>query len=271
MTRETLHRLLSPAYSGDESSRAVDLFIIGLILIDLCAFVLESVPEFNAAAPDLFLTIESLVLWIFVVEYFLRLYACTAEPKYRHPVAGRLRYARSVYAVIDLLAILPVLALVPGPITAVRGFRLLRLVKIARYAHSVRILGRAVVRIRHELSVIAFVVVLVLVTGSTLLYTVEKTEQAEAFASIPKAMWYAVVVMTTLGLGDVTVVTTAGKMISGCLAIVGIAMFAMPAGLLGAAFVEQFRQMRGHKPAQEKGEEVFCPECNKWFVPLHRR
>ncbi|MDP6519131.1 MAG: ion transporter [Planctomycetota bacterium] len=269
-----INAILAPAGEGDLLSRAVDLFVLILILLDLAAFIVGSIPAVDDAYRGVFSEFEHFVLAVFGVEYALRLWSCTAERRFSAPIRGRLRYMVSPMALIDLCAILPLLALLPSnelvghlfpeELTALRSFRLMRLArlgKVARYSISVRTLGRALRSIRQELAVISIVMVLVMLVASTLLFAAEgESHPLGDFSSIPDSMWYAVVVMTTVGLGDVATVTTAGKVITAIIAMCGIAMFAVPSGLLGAAFVEEFR--RQEDEGQEAEERAAaCPHC----------
>ena len=254
--KQRINAILAPAEGGDLLSRAVDLFVLILILLDLTAFIIGSIPAVDAAYRAVFSEFEHFVLTVFGVEYALRVWTCTADPRFASPFRGRLRYMVSPMALIDLCAILPLIALLPSnelighffpeELTALRSFRLMRLArlgKVARYSISVRTLGRALRSIRQELAVIGIVMLLVLLVASTLFFAAEGDGHPRGdFSSIPDSMWYAVVVMTTVGLGDVATVTTAGKVLTAIIAMFGIAMFAVPSGLLGAAFVEEFRR-----------------------------
>ncbi len=274
--KQRINAILAPAEGGDLLSRAVDLFVLILILLDLTAFIIGSIPAVDAAYRAVFSEFEHFVLTVFGVEYALRVWTCTADPRFASPFRGRLRYMVSPMALIDLCAILPLIALLPSnelighffpeELTALRSFRLMRLArlgKVARYSISVRTLGRALRSIRQELAVIGIVMLLVLLVASTLFFAAEGDGHPRGdFSSIPDSMWYAVVVMTTVGLGDVATVTTAGKVLTAIIAMFGIAMFAVPSGLLGAAFVEEFRR-QGSENDGEGGEDdaQACPHC----------
>ena len=275
-----INAILSPAEEGDLLSRTVDLFVLVLILLDLAAFIIGSVPAVDDAYREVFREFEHFVLMVFGVEYSLRLWACSANPRFGSPIRGRLRYMATPMALIDLAAILPLFALLPGnpligqffpeELTALRSFRLLRLArlgKIARYSISVRTLGQALRSIRQELAIIGIVMLLVMIVASTLLFAAEGGTHPEGgFSSIPDSMWYAVVVMTTVGLGDVATVTTAGKVITAVIAMCGIAMFAVPSGLLGAAFIEEYRRQDQDRSTKNEGQRVDCPHCGGHFM-----
>ncbi len=189
-------------------------------------------------------------------------------------------------AIADLLAILPIVAFIPSfgdfvpiELSAVRLFRLARLTKLTRYMASVRTLSKAVWRVRNELGAIAAMSVLLIVGSSMVMWGLERGKNPEHFGSIPEAMWWAIVTMTTVGYGDMTPVTPIGRLVASGVMVFGIAMFALPAGLLGAAFTEEVRRenqrrkllraRRIRKADQLRSDKiehnvpVVCPHCQK--------
>ena len=170
---------------------------------------------------------------------------------------GRLRFSVTPMAVIDLLAILPLFLPLFGLdmrfIRIVRLLRFFRLAKLFRYSRALRLLGRVVLGKREELASICIVLVTLLVIASSLMYFVEHDDQPDKFSSIPQTMWWGVITLTTVGYGDYYPVTGAGKFIAACIAVLGIGMFALPAGLLGAGFVDELQ-------ARDGGERN-CPNC----------
>lgn len=264
-----LHTLLSPARPGDRAGRAVDLFLIVLILSDFASFVIRSAPQ-SAPIQAGLQAFERVAVLIFLVEYLARLWSITALQRYSG-WSGRLRYSLTPLAIIDLVSVLPVVLLLPGTgfetalapeLTALQVLRLVRLAKIARYSTSITTVQRALHRVRQEIQVILSVVMLIVVVGSTLLYGIEGPGQPDEFGTIPRAMWYTIVVLTTVGFGDVTAITPLGRIITSCLAISGIAMFALPSGLLGAAFTAEFRRQRLGRGAVQS-DDAHCPHCGE--------
>jgi voltage-gated potassium channel len=136
---------------------------------------------------------------------------------------------------------------------AIRLIRLLRVLKIARYSESLQLLGRVLLSRRSELFITLVAVTVLLVVSSTLMYYAERDAQPEQFSSIPAAMWWGVETLTTIGYGDILPVTVTGKIINSFIALLGIGLFALPAGILGSGFVEEL-QRRRRPPAR-------CPKC----------
>ena len=211
----------------------------------------------------MFYYFELVSVAIFSVEYILRLWSCTASEKFSRPLLGRLRYAVTPLALIDLIAIAPFyLPFLFGVrrvdttfVRVLRLFRLMRVFKTTRYFHSLNIMGR-VVRAKKEQIFITFMVVVVLpVFLSSLMFFIEGPAQPRVFSSIPSSMWWGVSAMTTVGYGDMVPVTAIGKLIGTIMALLGIGLFAMPAGILASGFEEELRTRHG--------EAKRCPHCGR--------
>jgi voltage-gated potassium channel len=185
---------------------------------------------------------------VFTIEYAARVW-CSVERddgRYRHPVRGRLRYVLSPLALIDLLAILPfyLTQLLPVDLRFMRVFRLLVIFKLTRYHSSMILLGRVLRSEAGPISAALFILVTLLIAASSFVYLAERDAQPEVFASVPDAMWWAIVTMTTVGYGDMVPVTPLGKFVGGVIAIIGVGMVALPAGMLASGFSEQLHQRR---------------------------
>ena len=138
-------------------------------------------------------------------------------------------------------------------IRIVRMLRFFRLAKLFRYSSALRLLGRVILGKRGELTSIFFVLLTMLVISSSLMYFAEHDDQPDKFSSIPQTMWWGVITLTTVGYGDYYPVTAMGKMIAACIAVLGIGMFALPAGILGAGFVDELQSRHEHAR--------HCPNC----------
>jgi len=258
------HRLLTVAVDGSAFSRGFDQFLLALILLNVAAVVAESVQPLGDRFAAGFRLFEIFSVVIFTGEYVLRLWACVEDPRYSHPLRGRLRYAMSPLALVDLLAIAPFyltfLSTDLRILRILRVFRLLRMAKIARYSQTLRIFGRVLVATRMQLLLTLIVMTVLLLISSSLMFAVEQEVQPQAFSSIPAAMWWAIATLTTVGYGDIYPVTVWGKLLGSLISIIGIGMFALPTAVLGAAFLEEVRS--GHKPAK-------CPHCGMDITHHH--
>lgn len=228
--------------------RLTKLSMIVLILASITAIVLETASLAQSMAA-LLRTIEYLAVAVFVAEFLLRLWAApesTAEGVV-HPAKARLAYLRSIYGVIDLLAILPFFAGAIGPDSGIgadwlRVLRLLRVLKLARYVPAIGLFA-AVLRAESRPLIAALVVMLVLLLiNSAVMYALEREAQPRSFSSIPHTMWWCIVTMATVGYGDMTPLTPIGKVFGGFVMLFGIAMFAVPAGILATGFAAEIRK-----------------------------
>jgi len=259
-SRRRVYSILEQAQEGDQVSRVFDIFIMTLIILNVIAIILGSVQEFSSKYEDYLLIFELFSVISFSVEYLLRLWSCTADNRYKNPITGRIRFSITPMALIDLLAILPfyVPMLIPMDLRflrAVRLIRLFRLFKMGRYSEAMRKFGLIFRSKREELLISLFVVTILLIIASSLMYHFECEAQPEAFSSIPAAMWWGVVTLTTVGYGDVCPVTSMGKILGTIIAVLGIGMVALPAGILGSGFVEQI----------QRKDQILrtCPHCGK--------
>lgn len=261
--------------------------ITTLILLNVVAVVLESIADLQVRFERAFAWFETISLLLFSLEYLLRVWSIIDDPyrqRYRHPVRGRLRYLCSPLALIDLLTILPMwLGLfLSVDLRILRIARLLRVLKLTRYSPAANLLFSV---LRNEARVIGsacFTLFLLLTIGASLTYLVERNAQPDAFASIPQAMWWAIVTVTTVGYGDVVPITPLGKLMGAFLGLIGVAMVALPAGILASGFSEAIQQRRVSvrrevddagkdgviddlRPAIPPGNGDRCPHCGASF------
>jgi voltage-gated potassium channel len=260
------YTVLTVATNGDRLSRAFDRFLLALIILNAAAVVAASVQSLGSQYALLFRGFEIFSVAVFSVEYVLRVWSCVEDPRYSRPFKGRLRFILTPLAIIDLLAILPFyLSFITTDLRILRIlriFRLLRMAKIARYSNTLQIFGRVLVATRTQLLLTLLLMAVLLLLSSSLMYAVEQQAQPEVFSSIPAAMWWAIATLTTVGYGDIYPVTSWGKVIGSLISIFGIGMFALPTGVLGAAFLEEIRLSR---------KIAICPHCGKEITEIHRK
>lgn len=232
--------------------------MVFLILLNVTVVVLETVRGIHAVFLWEFLIIDFISVFIFTVEYILRLWVCTLYDEYSHPITGRIRFAFTPYMLIDALAILPFYIPLVIPVDLrflriLRLFRILRILKLGRYSDAVNTFHRIITRKKEQLLLALSLLFIAMVLASALMYDAEHEAQPEVFASIPHAMWWALVTLATVGYGDVYPVTDMGKILSGVVVIVGIMIFALPTAIFAAGFVEEI----------EQEQEVYCPHCGR--------
>ena len=237
-----------------------DVFIMILIVTNIAAVMFETVEEFYKEYRLWFMFFESFSVTIFTFEYLARLWTCTIKEEFRHPLWGRIRFATGAFAVIDLIAILPTLigaGLQTRHLRMARLLRFFRVLKLGRYSSSTKTLFRVLKSKKEELLIAVFMVCLLLLFSSTCIYYCEKGVQPEKFSSIPASMWWGVATLTTVGYGDVFPITALGKFFAAIIAVLGVGVFALPAGILASGFADVLEQQKKEK----MGEAVLCPHC----------
>ena len=239
------HAVVEKAAEDDRLSQLVDISLAVLIILNIVALMLETVDSIGAKYGTAFRLFDGLSLAIFTFEYAIRIWACTVDPEFSHPIRGRLRYAVQPMMLLDLLVILPFYLPRFLPYTdlrfgrALRLLRLVRIVRIGRYAASLHTLGLVFVHKKEELIIAFFAEIVLLVVSASLLYFVETDAQPDVFTSIPTSMWWGMSTLTTVGYGDMVPITLWGKVLAMIISLAGIAMFALPVGILGAGFIEE--------------------------------
>ena len=243
--RQKVFALLEPTGHSGRLHILLDNFIMFWIGLSILCVVLESVDELAQMFGRGFAWIDMIAFTIFTVEYIARVYCAPENPLFANRRLPRLALVRMPQAVIDLLAILPTL-LEPllkqhVDLRFLRVFRLLRLLKMTRYTSSTVTLLKVVRREWHIIAAAVFVMLLLVVLTASLGYVFEHDAQPDKFDNILQAIYWAVVTLASVGYGDISPVTPMGRLLTVVLALVGIGIFAIPAGLLASAFTDQLR------------------------------
>jgi len=229
----------------------MNLVIVGLVLLSFLFLALETEPTLNTqpAWAQLFAVFNVTVVIIFAVEYVARIWVAGVDPQYQG-FGGRLKYVTRFYSVADLMAFLPELVVMlmggGGSLLVLRVLRLARLIKIARFIPAFDALGAALRRSRSQLLTSLAVALTLVYVSAVLLYFVEGIggHHQEEFASIPRAIWWAVATLTTVGYGDVYPTTPLGRFCAAIIAIAGIGVVALPAGVFASAFSDELKERR---------------------------
>ena len=257
--RRRVWEIVEAAKPGDTASRVFDFLILSLIFMNVVAVIVGSVQSIQERWGAILEQFETLSVLVFTVEYVSRLWSCTVDPRFSSAVRGRFRFGLTAMAIIDLLSILPFYLPFLGAdlrsLRVLRLLRILRVVKVGRYYSSLNLIQHVFRSKKEELILTSAMMGLLLVVSSSLLYYCENEVQPETFSSIPATMWWAVATLTTVGYGDMYPITLMGKFLASVIAILGIGMFALPTGILGAGFVEAVQQKKNQIPT--------CPHCGK--------
>ena len=243
--KNLIFRLLEDSEKKHGAQPLVNLLIVGLIVLNSIAVALATVESYKVSYKDVFDAFEIFSVVFFTLEYILRVWICTerSEKNYKHPIKGRLRYIFSPFAIIDLIAILPFFlgSFIEMDLRFMRAFRLIRIFRFASKSITLQALGNVFKKESRTLLAALLVMIIVLFTASTMMYYLEKDIQPDKFGSIPEAMWWGVAALTTVGFGDSVPVSVQGKFLAGIIMILGIVIYALPAGVFASAFVRELQ------------------------------
>jgi voltage-gated potassium channel len=258
--RHWAYRNLDTAAWHGAGVSPVNRVIILLILAAVGVAIVETEPTIHMGNEGLFRLFEVGFAAIFLVEYVARLWVAVEHRELGGGWRARLRYALSLPALIDLLALTTLFVTLYGNEGAfLRLFRLVQifmLARLSRYSSAFRAIGLAIKARRHELFASLTIGLILLLVSSTLLFLVEGAHQPEGFGSIPRAMWWSVATLTTVGYGDIYPVTALGKLLAGITAITGIGVIAMPTGILAASFSDALQRQREEQAARRERRET---------------
>ncbi|WP_025646635.1 MULTISPECIES: ion transporter [unclassified Psychrobacter] len=227
-------------------SRSVDYFLIFLIMANVTAVIAESADQWYYPYQEYFTLFENFSIVVFSIEYLLRLWSVAEAKPDNTTWQQRWEWLKSPSALIDLIAIAPAFLnfFVTIDLRFLRILRLFRILKLTRYFASMRILLVVISKEKGSFQAVIFILIIMIVTASSGIYLVENHAQPEEFESIPKAMWWAVVTLTTVGYGDVTPITNAGKILGAIITILGVGLAALPAGILATGLANELTQRR---------------------------
>lgn len=245
--RRRLHRQIEPRARTSGLSSLNRLLVL-VILAGTAAVILETEPLLANRYGAVFMAVEATLGAIFAVEYGLRIWVAAEDALWRPAWRSRLRFLISPAGLVDLLVLVATLAPFLGAeAVALRLLRVLRLAQIAklgRMSAALRHLVEAVVSRRHELGLTLMLALGVMLAGATALFLLEGDIQPDKFGSIPRAMWWSVITLTTIGYGDAYPVTPPGKIVAAIVAFAGIGLIAMPTGILASALSGAARKNR---------------------------
>lgn len=246
MMRQRLCEILEVADYRDLTSRIFDIFLIGLIILNLVGVVLDSMPSVSTRYHEQLLLLQVLSMGIFTLEYGLRLWSCPEHPsgRYSRAISGRLHYMARPLMVADLVVLLAFWLPLPVvlDLRVLRTFRLLSILRVTHYSRTLQILIAVLKREWRTLLALLTLLVSLLLLTAWLMYLVERGAQPDAFGSIPQALWWGMATLTTVGYGDVVPLTTEGKFLGFLIMLIGIGMFAVPTGVLVATFIQEVKR-----------------------------
>lgn len=265
------YEILEVARPNDVASRVIDISLMTLILINVSLIIADTF-ELPLAAIKIANTIEIVSVVIFTVEYLLRIWSADLKYPNLPPALARLRFMVTFTAIIDLVSLLPsYISVISANFMVLRMLRVLRLLrafKLNRYTHALRDIADVFKKKASQLISSMLVVAFLMLISAVLMYDAEHEAQPEVFENAFSGLWWAIVTVTTVGYGDVHPITVIGRVMGSIIAILGIALIAVPTGIITAGFSEQITHKAAEREAAEKAnakesedEKKFCPYC----------
>lgn len=227
-------------------ARSVSVLLMLLIMCNVVAVIIASDRVIYTDLQVVFDSFELFSIIIFSTEYILRVWVCAEDSRYSSSITGRLKYMLSPMAIIDLVAVLPFYLGVFFNIDTrfLRVLRLFRIFKLSRHFSAMSVLLTV---IKNELATLVsaiFIMLVLVVLASAGMFMVERDVQPDAFGTIPRAMWWATITLTTVGYGDVIPITVMGKILGVIITILGVGMAALPAGIIASGFTREVNKRR---------------------------
>lgn len=244
--RQRLYRQLDPQAWRGSGLSPLNVFLVIAILVATLSAIVQTEPSLSASYSKFFLTLELSLGTLFALEYLARLWTVLEREPHRSPFRVRLEHVLRPASLLDLFTVvvtlLPFVTINVMALRLIRLLRILRLAKLGRMSAALRLLYDVVKSRRYELGVTLALATTVLILGASALYWIEGDLQPAQFGSIPRALWWAVITLTTIGYGDAYPITAAGKIVAAIVAISGIGLIAMPTGILASAFSDAVRK-----------------------------
>ncbi len=246
--RRRIFDIIQIGNTSDMPSRLFDWFIITVICLNLFVTIFET---FDEAIPymGILRVIEFVTIFIFAVEYILRLW--TAD--YLYPEKTRPRaivtFAFSFFGLIDFFTLFPYILPFVFPRGAVafrifRVIRILRLFKINAKYDAFHVIVNVLNEKKSQIISSVCMILILMVASSLCMYSLEHEAQPEQFANAFSGIWWSMSTLLTVGYGDIYPITTLGKMMAIVIAFLGVGMVAIPTGIISAGFVEQYSKLK---------------------------
>ena len=243
--RRRIHIILDGG-KNDWPSHLIHILLVTLVAASVTAVILQSVPEYDKNYDELFRVVENISVGIFTIELFLRLWTAPEHTPYASQSAfgARMSFMKSGGAVIDLISVIPfyLSIFVSADLRVLLLLRLLRFFKLARYSSGMRTIIAVLEAEKRALLASGLILFGVVLFAAAAMHLAEHEAQPDKFDSIPAAMWWAIVTITTLGYGDVTPITLTGRLIASATMVMGYVMLGLPVGIVATAFAEEIHR-----------------------------
>ena len=259
-------QIIEKSQKGDILSTIFDYFIVILISLNVASVFFETF-DLSVYLNNFLRKFEIFSIIIFTIEYILRLLTSTLLYPDKNSFVARIKYIFSLMAIIDLVSILPFylpffFSVDLRVLRALRLFRLLRILKVNRYTHAMQKVLFVIKNKSTELISSIFVIFILMLISSVLMYSVESPVQPEVFKNGFSGLWWAVATFTTVGYGDIYPITSVGRFLSAIIALLGIGLVAVPTGIVSSGFMEANSEENEDENSSDD-EKHFCPYCGK--------
>lgn len=258
-----IYKIISADDKDYLPSKIFDIIIMILIVESIISVILSTFSNVPSSISDVIGNIEIFSIIVFTIEYFLRIWTSDLLYPQEGKIKSRIKYIFSFMALIDLFAILPfyipfVTNVDLRMLRLLRLIRMIRIFKLNRYTTSLTVISSVLIRKKDQLISSIFIVFILMLISSILMYYFEHDAQPEIFENAFSGLWWAIATLTTVGYGDIYPITVMGKIISALIALLGIGMVAVPTGIISAGFSEVLEE-------QKNGEKEYkyCPHCGE--------
>lgn len=258
-----IYKIISADDKGYPPSKIFDIIIMILIVESIISVILSTFSNIPTTISGIISNLEMLSIIIFTVEYLLRIWTSDLlYPEYGK-IKSRVKYIFSFMALVDLFAILPfyipfITNVDLRMLRLLRLIRMIRIFKLNRYTTSLSVISNVLIRKKEQLISSVFVVFILMLISSILMYYFEHDAQPDVFENAFSGLWWAIATLTTVGYGDIYPITFLGKIISAVIALLGIGMVAVPTGIISAGFSEELEEQKN-----EDKNYGYCPHCGE--------
>ena len=234
----SIHKQL---FNEKKKLSATQRFVFVVIIFSFFLIIIESENSIKSINPYIFEYLNIFLSYFFLTEYSLRLMCCGYTKKYKG-FLGKIRFIFSFHSLIDLISFVPSL-IFPGLnetflFRIFRIFRMLKIIKLSNQLPAIKNVTQVLSKRKNEIFFSLFITIFIILIASIILYLAEGKAQPEAFGSIIRSFWWSTITLTTIGYGDVYPITILGKIATTIIAIAGIGIVALPAGIIAGSFSE---------------------------------
>ena len=285
MNRKRAFTIIQVGNLSDFPSRAYDISLVIAVAVNIFIAIFDTFPQAEPYEKIIW-AVECVTVIFFAIDYVLRIWTADYLYETMSPAKARLKFIFSWAGLVDLLSCLPFLAASGGgTLRMFRIIRILRVFRIHHYADPLRVIGDVIKKKQGQLLSSIFIVFILMIASSLMMYNLEHEAQPEAFANAFSGFWWAANTLLTVGYGDIVPVTLAGKICGTLLTFLGVGIVAIPTGILSAGFMEQVSIVREKavvegvirdtafaeeevlaeidEKEKEKEEYSYCPYCGK--------